>query len=70
MPTRVTASNVSSTLCAVLQGSKYSESMMSSRVSSSSAANRKLEALQAKLDEERKKRRDLEQALKAAQQPS
>ena len=44
--------------------------MMSSRVSSSSAANRKLEALQAKLDEERKKRRDLEQALKAAQQPS
>ena len=43
--------------------------MLSSRVSSSSAANRKLEALQARLEEERKKRRELEHALRAAKNP-
>jgi len=59
-----------STVSRASAGSGFNESIMSSRVSSSSAANRKLEALQAKLEEERKKRRELEHALKAAQQPS
>lgn len=41
-------------------------SVISSKVSSSSAANRKLEMLQQQLESERKKRREVEQALKAA----
>ena len=47
--------------------SGYSE--ISSRVSSSSAANRKLEQLQQQLESERKKRRELEHALKSANNP-
>lgn len=43
-------------------------SVVSSRVSTNTQVARKLELLQLKLDEERRKRKELEQALKAAQQ--